>query len=140
MRAVRSTIRFVVLFLVACSPPHAPVATAKASSFITREQAIANAIRIATSSAPEISGAQVPPQNVQAEQTTLSRAMQRITGETQLPEGYGPDAPVWYVTMDGSWANEMSAPGVTVTQVPYHHYFIILDAVTGMSIETALRP
>jgi hypothetical protein len=138
MRAARSMILFVILFFAACRP--APVATARVSAFITREQAIAGAKRIASSSAPEISGAQIPPQNIQAEQTTLIRAMQRITGETQLPEGYGPDAPVWYVTMDGLWDNEMLAPGVTVTQVPYHHYLIILDAVTGMSIETILRP
>jgi hypothetical protein len=136
MKAVRFTILFVSLFLAGCGVALTPAH----DLFITREQAITNARRIASSSAPEISGAQVPPQNIQAGQTTLSRAMQRMTGETQLPEGYGPDTPVWYVTMDGLWVNEMPAPGVTVTQVPYHHYFIILDAVTGMSVETVLRP
>jgi hypothetical protein len=127
-------------FAAACNASPAPVQKTTASSLITREQAIADAIRIASGSAPEISGALVPPQNLRADQLTLTQAMQRMTGEVQIPNGYEPATPVWYVTMDGLWANEVQAPGVTTTQVPYHHYFVVLDAVTGLEIESSLRP
>ncbi len=137
---MRAIVLFISLLLAACRPAVMSVGTATPPSFITRQQAIANALGITSSSAPEISGAQVPPVNIQAEQTTLAQAVQRMNSRGGLPKGYAPDLPVWYVTMDGLWANEVQAPGVTATQVPYHHYFLILDAVTGMAIETALRP
>ncbi len=126
------------IFLAGCiSPPWAaPTSAVK----IGREQAIAAAVRIASQSAPEISGALVTPQNIQAEQITLKEAMQRMGSQMQLPTSYRADTPVWIVTMDGLWASEAQAPGVAATQIPYHHYFVILGASTGMEIESELRP
>ena len=91
-------------------------------------------------SRPEVSGALLSPQNVQAEQMALSQAMQRLPGSPSVPAGYDPQMPVWMVMMDGLWTNEVQAPGVTATQTPYHHCVVILDALTGMEIGSSLRP
>jgi hypothetical protein len=97
-------------------------------------------VKIASSSAPEVSGALVPPTNIQAESMRLAEAMQRMFGNPDVPRGYAAEMPVWFVTMDGLWASEASAPGVTATQQPYHHYIVVLDAANGMEIEASLRP
>jgi len=112
------------------------------TGLINRQEAVDAALKIASSSQPEISGALVTPQNVQTEQMTLGEAEQRIHGNPTAPSGHAPEMPVWYVTMDGLWANEVSAPDLTpsVTQQPYHSYRIILDARTGLEIESSLQP
>lgn len=136
---MRPVVTALLLLLAGCAVPGLRAATPTAS-MITREQAIRTALEIAASSAPEVSGALVPPQNIRAEQLTLSQATQRMSGNTNLPQGYNGDMAVWYVTMDGLWASEVQAPGVTATQVPYHHYMIVLDALTALEIEGSLRP
>lgn len=133
---MRHAILIASLLLSGCVPSQAPTR----ASLFTREQAVAAAVKIASNSAPEISGALSPPGNIQAERMTLAEALQRMSGDAKLPPGYSADAPVWYVTMDGLWASEALAPGVTATQRPYHHYRVILDARTGTDIESSLTP
>ncbi len=146
MRGAQRAVLFVLL-LSACAPVPATTATPRPTAarltpgrLITREQAIAGALARAAASAPEVSGALVTPSNVQAQQITLGEAMQRMWGNADPPRGYTPDMPVWYVTMDGLWKGEMPAPGVTVMPAQYHHYIIVLDAVTGLELEASLRP
>jgi hypothetical protein len=127
------------LLLASCSK--VPVATKPAAiELLSREQAISMALRSASMSRPEVSGALVTPQNVQAEQMTLGAAVQRLPGNPSVPVRYNPQMPVWLVTIDGLWANEVQAPGITATQAPYHHYAVVLDALTGTEIESSLKP
>jgi hypothetical protein len=127
---MRGTILCLVLVLAACEMLPVSIKAPITSRFINREQAISAAVRIASSSAPEISGPLAIPSNIQAQQIPLSEAIQQMLGDT----------PVWYVTMDGLWVNEMPVPGMVVKHGPYHHYRVVLDAVTGMEIESSLRP
>ncbi|HEX8992880.1 MAG TPA: hypothetical protein VF784_14465 [Anaerolineales bacterium] len=124
------------LLLAACAVPPAATAT----GLITRQQAVAAAVERASMSAPEVSGALIAPTNVQASQITLGEALLRMGENANPPGGYSRELPVWYVTMDGLWEGEMTAPGVTVTPARYRHCIVVLDAVTGMEIQGALRP
>jgi hypothetical protein len=137
---MRGTILCLVLVLAACEMLPVSIKAPITSRFISREQAISAAVRIASSSAPEISGPLAIPSNIQAQQIPLSEAIQQMLGDTPVPTSYRPDMPVWYVTMDGLWVNEMPVPGMVVKHGPYHHYRVVLDAVTGMEIESSLRP
>jgi hypothetical protein len=128
-------------FLTGCGTTIAvPIGTPIGHGLLSREQAIAAAVRSASMSRPEVSGALVIPQNVQAEQMELSEAIKRLPGNPSMVPGYNSQTPVWVVTMDGLWANEAQAPGVTATQQPYHHYLSLLDAKTGMEIQSYLKP
>ncbi len=145
---MRRFVLLICLLLPACAPRAAPAptpsplprSTASWTALITRDQAIAAALTIASASAPEISGALVAPSNIQAEQLSLGQAMTRMFGNANAPRGYTADMLVWVVTMDGLWASQAQAPGVTATQLPYHHYIIVLDASSGMQIESSLTP
>ncbi len=128
------------LLLASCSKVPVAANTLTIISLLSREQAIAAALQNASMSRPEVSGALVSPQNVQAEQMTLSEAMKRLPGNPSVPARYKPQMLVWVVTMDGLWASEVQAPGITATQAPYHHYLVVLDAITGMEIESSLQP
>lgn len=131
-----SAVVFLAFLLAACAVPPAATAT----GLITRQQAVAKAVDSASMSAPEVSGALVAPTNVQAMQITLGEALLRMGENANPPGGYSRELPVWYVTMDGLWEGEMAAPGVTVTPARYHHRIVVLNAVTGMEIESSLRP
>lgn len=111
-------------------------------SFISKQEAIAVALEIASTSGPEISRPQEKPSNIRAEQITLAEAVNRINKNNQPANRYDPNMTVWFVTMEGLWLGEMSAPGVVPTPepVPYHHYLIILDAKTGLELESSLLP
>jgi len=139
-----ATLFLPILFLAGCGstpvPSPTPGPTPLDAAVITREQAIATAFKIASTSVPEISGALVAPSNVQAKLITLGQAMQQMFGNADAPRGYAADMPVWYVTMDGLWANQAQAPGITAAQMPYHHYIVVLVASNGMQIEGSLRP
>ncbi len=73
---------------------------------------------------------------------TLDEAVKRIDERNQPANEYDPEMIVWFVTMDGLWLGEMSAPGIVPTPqpVPYRHYAIIIDAKTGLEIESSLLP
>jgi hypothetical protein len=115
-------------------------ATATAFGPLMRQQAIDAAMRIASSSRPEV-GAPVGPLSVaKVEQTTLGEALQRLPGKPSPSAGYGPNMPVWYVAIDGLWPAAAPALGATTTQVPYRQLVAILDARTGMEIETWMTP
>ena len=100
------------------------------------------ALEVASMSRPELSGAQEKPFNVVAEQMSLAEAVKKINENDQPAAGYPPDMPVWFVTMEGLWLGEMFAPDVAPTPEPvqYHHYAIIIDAKTGLEIESWLTP
>ena len=114
---------------------------------ISKQEAIDIALNIASTSQPEISGSQVTPSNVHAEQMTLGEAIKRIRENSDVATGYTPDMPVWLVTMDGIWLNEMKLPRPTdlpatdlPTPEPGRHFIIIIDAKTGLEIEGAYFP
>jgi len=111
------------------------------SGLINRQAAIDAALKIASSSMPEVSGALVTPQVVQAHQMTLGDAL-RLHQDTTPMNGYSSDTLVWVVILEGLWASEANAPDATpsITQQPFHSYTIILDAKTGLEIGGSLRP
>lgn len=118
-------------------------APATASGPLTRQQAIDAAMRIASSSKPEV-GAPIGSLSIaKVEQTTLGEALQRLPGKPSPSAGYSPQMQVWYVAIDGLWPALPPNPpnlGTTSTQVPYHQLVAILDARTGMEIETWMTP
>jgi hypothetical protein len=107
---------------------------------ISEEKAIDAALKSAAISRPEMSGSQVTPSNVHAEQMTLSGAVKRIDESNSVAAGYSPDMVVWLVTMDGLWLNEFPRPTDVPTPEPYQHLIIIIDATSGIEIESAARP
>ena len=109
-------------------------------SSISKQKAIDTALEIVSTSRPEISGSQEEPSNIQAEKMTLDEAVKKIDMHNQPPNRYDPGSIVWFITMDGLWQNEMEAPGVELTPMPYRHYAIIIDAKTGSEIESSLKP
>ena len=143
IKQVLHGLRLICLFLIflmlvtSCQLP-----TKSLDTYISKEGAIDEALKIASSSRPEISGAQVTPSNIIARQMTLSEAVKMINKGNQVPTGYDTQMLVWFVTMDGLWLGEMPAPGITPIPelVPYHHFAIILDAKTGLEIEDSISP
>lgn len=116
--------------------------SAASESNLGKQQAIEAALEIASTSRPEISGPQEEPSNLRAEQMTLDEAVKKLDKNNQAAAGYDPAMMVWLVTMDGLWLGEMSAPGDVPTPEPvlYRHYAIIIDAKTGLEIESSLKP
>ncbi len=126
--------------LGACArAPVLPISTST-PRLITRQQAIETMLKVVSVSQPEISPPLAPLTNVQAEQMPLWQAMYRMNGSANIPNGFMPGAPVWYVTVDGLWQDVMPAPGITPVPAYYHHATEIIDAVTGMEINGSLRP
>jgi hypothetical protein len=114
--------------------------TATASGPLTRQQAIDAAMRIASSSKPEV-GAPIGSLSIaKVEQMTLGEALQRLPGKPSPSAGYSTQMQVWYVEIDGLWPASPPDPGAIATQVPYHQLVAILDARTGMEIETWMTP
>ena len=107
---------------------------------ISRQAAIDIALKIASTSQPEMSGALVTPEAVRAELTTLVTATRRLTGSDSVGAGYSPDMAVWLITMDGTWTDEFPRPTDMPAPEPYHHYGVILDASSGESISISARP
>ena len=69
---------------------------------------------------------------------TLEEAVRQINPENAVAVGYDPNLRVWFVTMEGIWTDEFSRPEGFPTPSPYHHYVVILDAKTGVEIETSV--
>ena|SRR5688572_10232496 len=136
-RKVVLIIASAMIFLASCRS-----LSGTSDSYISKQQAIDAALEIALTSHPEISGAQVTPSNIRVEQMTLDEAVKHINPTNDVAASYDPTMTVWFVTMEGLWLGEMPAPGVSPTPepVPYHHYAIILDAKTGLEIESSLSP
>ena len=107
---------------------------------ISQQEAIDTALKIVSMSRPEISGSQVPPFNVHAEQMTLGEATKRISENNDVASGYTPDMLVWLVTLDGVWLDEFPRPSDLPTPEPYRHSAIIIDAKTGLEIESSAHP
>ncbi len=136
---MRSTILLLLAFLLsACVSAGVPAATAT-PRLMSREQAIEIAVKSASMSRPEVSPALTAPTNIQAERMSLAEAM-RLANDRNIRCTQCASVPVWYITMDGLWRDEMPAPGVTVTPGYYHHATVILDAVTGNEFSSSLRP
>jgi hypothetical protein len=126
---------FVLIILTGCRS-----ATETSITDVSKQQAIDAALAVVSSSRPEVSGPQIEPSNIRAEQMTLGEAVKKMSKDRQPASGYDPNMIVWFITMDGLWLNEMDAPGVVITPAPYHHYAIIIDAKTGSEIESFLTP
>jgi hypothetical protein len=126
---------FVVLLLPGCSAQ-----SNTAHEEISEQEAMDVALKSASMSRPELSGSQVTPSHVQAEQMTLGEAVKRIDENNSVPAGYSPNMPVWLVTMDGIWLDEFPRPMDLPTPEPYRHFIIIIDANSGLEIESAARP
>src|SRR5215212_4185543 len=92
---------------------------------MSEQEAIDAALKSAAMSRPEISGSQVNPSNVQAEQMSLGEAVRRIDENSSVATGYSPDMLVWLVTMDGIWLDEFPRPTDLPTPEPYQHFIII---------------
>ena len=107
---------------------------------ISEQEAVDAALQSAAMSRPELSGSQVTPSNVHAEQMTLSEAVKRIDENNSVATGYSPDTLVWLVTMDGIWLDEFPRPTDLPTPEPYQHLILIIDATSGLEIESAARP
>ncbi|HEY3311882.1 MAG TPA: hypothetical protein VGK00_09605 [Anaerolineales bacterium] len=126
---------FIISILSACVP---------ISGFpfdgITRQKALDIALASASTSRPEISAPQVQPFNVQAEKLPLTEALKRLSAGNTPAAGFDPQLPVWLVSMDGLWLDEFPRPDGFPTPQPYRHFFVILDAKTGMEIESAAKP
>ena len=126
---------FVVLLLPGC-----PAQSNTAHEEISEQEAMDVALKSASISRPELSGSQVTPSNIQAEQITLGEAVKRIDENNSVPAGYSPNILVWLVTMDGIWLDEYPRPIDLPTPEPYRHFIIIIDAKSGLEIESAARP
>ena len=137
---MRAMLLLLTLFLCACSVGSTQTKAPTASGPVTRQQAIDASVKSVSSSRPEISGALITPSNVRAQQMTLREALRHRPRDLSPVAGYGLQMSVWYVTMDGLWANEVQAPGVSATQTPLHHAAVILDAQSGMEIESWMMP
>jgi hypothetical protein len=130
------------LLLSACAVPALPglpVAT-PTPKLLTREQAIEIAVKSASMSRPEVSPALVAPTNVQAERTTLGDALRRAGHGNDIRCARCAAWPAWYVTMDGLWQDQASAPDVTPTPGTYRHAIVILDAIGGSELSSTLKP
>ena len=112
----------------------------ESQSHISNQEAIDVALEIAASPRPEISGAQITPYNITAEQMTLNEAVKHINPSNEVAVGYDPNMMVWFVTMEGIWLDEFPRPEGFPTSVPYHRYSVILDAKTGLDIEISASP
>lgn len=132
----------IVALLAACGHTQAPAATATPGGLISRAEALAAAQRVASTSRPELSGPLVTPEASEAELTTLAEAQAALLTEASGTTGFDPATPVWLVRLEGLWANGATAPQVTPppTQALLRHYAIILDAQTGLEIQTVLTP
>ena len=124
-----------LFFLMSCKG-----AATSSDGYISKEQAIDAALEIATMTQPELSGSQEKPSNINAEQTTLGEAVKKINQKNEPAVGYDSNMIVWLVSMDGIWLDEFPKPADFATPMPYHRYFVILDAKTGQTIETAALP
>jgi hypothetical protein len=131
---------WLVLLLAGCATAGGEQRIATPAPLISRQAAIDIALRIASTSHPEMSGALATPENVQAELTTLVTATRRLTGSDSVGTGYSPDMAVWLVTMDGTWTDEFPRPTDMPAPEPYHHYGVILNASSGESISISARP
>jgi len=107
---------------------------------ISEQEAIDAALKSASMPRPEISGSQVAPSNIHAEPMTLGEATKRISKNNDIATGYTSDMLVWFVTMDGIWLDEFPRPTDSPTPVPYQHFIIIVDAKSGLEIESAAHP
>jgi hypothetical protein len=126
---------FIVLLLSGCSQE-----SNTSNEGIRKQEAIDSALKSVSMSRPEMSGSQVTPSNVHAEQMTLGEAVKRIDKNNSVAAGYSPDMLVWFVTMDSIWLDEFPRPTDLPTPEPYRHFFIIIDAKSGAEIESAARP
>ena len=111
--------------------------SSNSNSFISKQQAIDTAVDIASTSRPEISGAQRTPYNITSERATLERAVKHFDSRNEVGVGYDPHMTVWFVRMEGIWLDEFPRPEGFPTPVPSHHYAVILDAKTGLDIEVS---
>ena len=107
---------------------------------MNQHEAIDAALKIASMPQPEISGSQVTPSNVHAEQMTLAEAVKRIQEDNSVATGYDLEMLVWLVTMDGIWLDEFPVPTGMTTPEAYHHFSIIIDQKTGVEIESSGHP
>src|SRR5258706_13762072 len=76
---------------------------------ISQQEAIDTALKSVSVSRPEISGSQVTPSNIHAEQMTLGEALKRIRENNDIPSGYTSDMSLCLVTMESVWLDEFTS-------------------------------
>lgn len=129
----------IALLLTGCSTvTSGPTATPVTA--IDQQEAQSIALTLASGSRPEVSGALATPTNVQATLMSLGDAQLKLHRQVNAIAGRKLESLAWLVTMEGLWANEAQAPGLTATQQPFHHLAVIVDADSGEEIESSLRP
>jgi hypothetical protein len=133
-RKVNFVVALTVISFTSCKPLF------DTSTYISKQEAIDAALEIASTSRPEVSGAQVTPYNIALEQMTLDEAVKHINSKNEVAAGYDPDMTVWFVRMEGIWLDEFPRPEGFPTPPRYHHYAVILDALTGLGIEVSVSP
>jgi hypothetical protein len=136
----RVILAWAVLLLAGCATAGGGQRIATPVPLISRQAAIDIALKVASTSHPEMSGALTAPENIQAELTTLVTATRRLTGSDSVDAGDNPDMAVWLVTMDGTWTDEFPRQTGVPAPEPYHHYGVILNARSGESISISARP
>jgi hypothetical protein len=139
MRKYKTLRCFSLLFIFALMSACAPWSAFSVGE-ITMQKALDLALASVSTSRPEISAPQVRPFNLKAERLPLIEAVKRISVDNTPAAGFDPQLPVWLVTVDGLWLDEFPRPDGFPTPQPYRHFFVILDAKTGMEIESAAKP
>ena len=124
----------VMVFLFsACASKSAPT-----KNDIDQQNAIDAAVEIASMSMPEISASQVPPSNIVAEKMTLEEAAKRLNSDPQeIFSNVNSNTKIWLVSMNGIWL-PADVPGVS--QQPFQHLYLIIDAKTGLEIFRNMQP
>jgi hypothetical protein len=133
-----------ILFLTGCATVKLATPAPKPAVFIKQQQAIDTALDLTRTSWPEIGQDETEPSNIEAEEMSLTGALSKLNIQGGVPSGSRAEQTVWLVSMDGLWDDLTVAPcqqgNCPSSHQPYHHCAIILDARTGMEIESSYRP
>jgi hypothetical protein len=133
-----------ILFLTGCATVKLAIPAPKQAAFIKQQQAIDTALDLARMSWPEIGQDESEPSNIEAEEMSLTGALSKLNIQGGAPSGANAEQTVWLVSMDGLWDDLAVAPcqqgNCQTSHQPYHHCAIILDARTGLEIESSYRP
>jgi len=95
------TVVLTLIVLNSCKP-----LSETSDSYISKKEVVDTALEIASTSRPEISGAQITPYNITSEQMTLNEAVKHIDSKDEVAVGYNPDLTVGFVRMEGIWLDE----------------------------------
>ncbi|OGO27575.1 MAG: hypothetical protein A2Z16_01310 [Chloroflexi bacterium RBG_16_54_18] len=136
------SLAFISFFFTSCSSITSRMQTSIFSPYISEQEAVESAIKIASTDDFHFTGASETPTNIQADLMTLAEASQRL-GQEGYSVGYSASQfskviVVWAVTMDGTWPRNFPPVKTTEpTHTPLRHLAVILNAKTGELISLA---